>query len=126
MRDLPRADNQAKPDFLAPGPRAIISSTEVLLKKTPLDADPDEDEDDFGAPTVWYASPKVLGRLYRAIDEEKFLETIKANMAIANRGNRTGVLLKVWDYMEEQTRGHASWRDYVEEAIQQREEFVSF
>ena len=57
---------------LAPGPQAhIYEKSEVELDQDVLQPTYDEDEDDSGPPRKYYKSEKILGKLYRAIDERK-------------------------------------------------------
>ena len=57
---------------LAPGPQAHIRDRyEIELDQYVLPATNDEDEDDSEPRRKYYKSEKVLGKLYRAIDERK-------------------------------------------------------
>lgn len=61
-------------DSLAPAtPANIIDRTEILFESTkPAFMEEEEDEDDESGPKhKWYKSEKILGKLYRAIDEKK-------------------------------------------------------
>ncbi|CAN8097779.1 unnamed protein product [Discula destructiva] len=72
FRDLPKA-NKCRPDFLAPGPETrIVEHSAIQLDEYILEPAPDEDEDQFAAARFeYYKSNKVLGHLYRAVDEHK-------------------------------------------------------
>ncbi|KAI0513140.1 RNA dependent RNA polymerase-domain-containing protein [Xylaria bambusicola] len=61
-----------RPDFLAPAPPTnIVDRTEILFEPpVVLSTDADED-DDTGPKHRFYRSIKILGKLYRAIDEKK-------------------------------------------------------
>ncbi|KAI0450408.1 RNA dependent RNA polymerase-domain-containing protein [Xylaria acuta] len=61
-----------RPDFLAPAPPAnIIDKTEIQFD-APIAPSTEEDEDDDTGPRHrFYRSTKILGKLYRAIDEKK-------------------------------------------------------
>lgn len=72
LRDL--TPTRVRPDFLAPAtPANIIDRTEILFESTkPAFMEEEEDEDDESGPKhKWYKSEKILGKLYRAIDEKK-------------------------------------------------------
>jgi hypothetical protein len=57
---------------MAPGPQAHIHDrSEIELDQDVLQATYNEDEDDSGPPRKYYKSEKILGKLYRAIDERK-------------------------------------------------------
>ncbi|KAI8958864.1 RdRP-domain-containing protein [Daldinia sp. FL1419] len=60
-----------RPEFMAPAPPArIVDKTEIVME--PMKAVEPEDEDDESGPGhVYYKSNKVLGKLYRAIDEKR-------------------------------------------------------
>ena len=57
---------------MAPGPRAnIVDRSEIELDQVVVQVSYNEDEDDAGPPRKYYKSTKILGKLYRAIDERK-------------------------------------------------------
>ncbi|KAI1169475.1 RNA dependent RNA polymerase-domain-containing protein [Nemania sp. FL0916] len=61
-----------RPDFMAPAPPTnIVDKTEIQFEASlPPAADEDED-DDVGPKHMFYPSDKILGKLYRAIDEKQ-------------------------------------------------------
>ncbi|KAK7731804.1 hypothetical protein SLS53_008625 [Cytospora paraplurivora] len=82
LSDLPRA-NKHRPDFLAPGAEThIVDKGTIELNDYILEPAADEEEDDFSRPRhVYYKSDKLLGRLYRAIDEQKiWKESIRSRV----------------------------------------------
>ena len=86
-------------------PRIHISeSLEVLLEESETTIDDGDDDDDDDRPRMrFYKSNKVLGSLYRAIDEQQFLNSIQK---AANTGTQsTSALKKVWNYVEQETLG---------------------
>ncbi|KAI0469337.1 RNA dependent RNA polymerase-domain-containing protein [Xylaria cf. heliscus] len=105
-----------RPDFLAPAPPAnIVDKTEIQFEApTAQSADEDED-DDTGPRHQFYASTKILGKLYRAIDEKKiWKDDIKLVI------NRYG--LSLWDELFVHIRheckdlGDVDWEGAVDEA----------
>ncbi|KAL4779082.1 RNA dependent RNA polymerase-domain-containing protein [Aspergillus varians] len=63
--------NGYRPDFLAPGPLAYVhNKQDIQLEARYVHPHPD-DESDSGPVHMYYQSEKVLGKLYRAIDERK-------------------------------------------------------
>ncbi|KAK3303922.1 RNA dependent RNA polymerase-domain-containing protein [Chaetomium strumarium] len=80
VRDLPRSEKW-RPDFLAPGPQITIhnkSDVEVLNQHVAPQNDEDDEDNDEGPRYQYYRSPKLLGQLYRAVDENKiWAEDIK-------------------------------------------------
>lgn len=67
-----RLNTRYRPDFLAPAPPTnIVDKTEIRFEPpTAPSAEADED-DDTGPIHKFYKSDKILGKLYRAIDEKR-------------------------------------------------------
>jgi hypothetical protein len=63
----------------------------------------DDDDDDDRQPMTYYRSRKVLGQLYRRIDDVQFL----ADVQRTGRGKPdvNKVLLGVWKYVSDETAG---------------------
>lgn len=60
-----------RPDFLAPGPQvSIYKKTDIELDSYVPQQDEDEEDED-GPRHRYYFSDRVLGKLYRAVDEER-------------------------------------------------------
>jgi hypothetical protein len=66
-----------------PGPQAHIHDrSEIGLDQDVLQPAYDEDEGDSGPPRKYYKSEKILGKLYRAIDERKiWCEDVRSKYA---------------------------------------------
>ncbi|KKK14548.1 hypothetical protein AOCH_004250 [Aspergillus ochraceoroseus] len=63
--------NRCRPDFFAPGPQAYIhNKSDVKMEPYLVQPNPNEDEDS-GPVHKYYRSEKILGKLYRSIDEHK-------------------------------------------------------
>jgi hypothetical protein len=82
----------------------------------PDDRDPDElgDEDDDFSHYRYYESHKILGKLYRAIDERKIFEDIKHRASSQNMNSRSTVIDEVWVYVKQtcsliQWEHHRGW-----------------
>ena len=60
----------------------------------------------------YYASEKVLGKLYRDIDESKFLAEIQSPSASKNTESRSLVDV-IWQYVRNKT-AMIQWRHYLE------------
>lgn len=108
---------------MAPGPRV------TLEQGRPKFDDPDdveqEDEDEDGNLTAsptdtgsmqHYKSDKVLGKLYRAIDEETFFTNLQGNSSqLINRSaSDQSLLLRLWAHVEKraaliQWTHHSLW-----------------
>lgn len=73
LRELPKV--KYRPDFLSPGPIVrIYSKADIDMDDFRVDDKDDEDEGDggFSSPAYkFYPSDKILGTLYRAIDERQ-------------------------------------------------------
>ena len=68
-----------KPDFQAPGPRVLIENLIRLENlEDHVDAEEIEELDEYTVPTPkYYRSEKILGKLYRAIDEHQLFQEIQ-------------------------------------------------
>ncbi|EON67049.1 hypothetical protein W97_06166 [Coniosporium apollinis CBS 100218] len=111
IKRIPRSIN-TRPDFMAPGPRVRIED-----KGTIFEDEADEDADEFEDPVRsldpdsravrYYESDKVLGKLYRAIDERAILSAIQARsktqaQALAD-ATATSLMDKVWVHVKRNT-----------------------
>lgn len=103
MRDCPRYQRE-RPDFMAPGPRVFVS------EKGELDFDDADDGDDDAfdgieterKPMRYYRSERVLGKLYRNIDERQFLQDMQKHhhVAMQRRSTTSSVLVQLCNYMK--------------------------
>ena len=98
-----RKHSKARPDFMAPGPR-------VKMEDRP-EVDIDQEDwrnDDFlsqeDTAQIYYRSEKALGKLYRAIDEAKFLEDVRQDADRLTTALPDKPLMKaLWDYVKRHT-----------------------
>ncbi|KAG7285624.1 hypothetical protein NEMBOFW57_010253 [Staphylotrichum longicolle] len=84
LSQLPRC-SRWRPDFLARGPSIIIHDKSAITMDQSLAPrdDEDEDDDEGGPRHSFYASEKILGKLYRAVDEQKiWAEDIRMTVMI--------------------------------------------
>ncbi|KAK2610062.1 hypothetical protein N8I77_003519 [Diaporthe amygdali] len=72
LGELPRA-NKFRPDFLAPGPEArVVDKSTIELDEYIIEPAADDEEDQYNRQRhVYYRSEKLLGYLFRAIDEQE-------------------------------------------------------
>jgi len=79
MDEMPRNKLRVKPDFLAPSPHVAYENKIKIQDISQNDYDEDEEDHDLlNPPQVrYYESQKLLGQLYRKIDENKFLSRIQ-------------------------------------------------
>lgn len=104
LSTMPRHSN-VKPDFQAPGPRVLIEKKIDLDGDSSDDEDDDDDGDDDTPPRIrYYESPKVLGKLYRAIDEQKIFGHIQIqSQQLGSMSSVDSVLDRVWNYVQNAT-----------------------
>lgn len=111
-----------RPDFMAPGPRVKIAEDISLLENDSqgLLADEDEDDENDRRPMRYYKSNRVLGQLFRRIDERDFLETLKAS---TRQQPRADILQSIWAYVESETAGF-QWDHHVHTGLNIKELYV--
>ncbi|KAI2622616.1 RdRP-domain-containing protein [Xylaria nigripes] len=113
-----------RPDFLAPVPPTNIVAKGEIRFEAPIGPSPEEDEDDDTGPNhLFYRSDKVLGKLYRAIDEKKIWRN--DIQLVVNRSEPS-----LWDQLFvfikrecEDKLGHVDWRSALSEAHNIREAY---
>lgn len=112
MKQMPKF-SPIRPDFMAMGNLVRVEKKEGLLLEAsaPATQESSNDEDDF-SPYRYYESDKILGKLYRAIDEHEIFDEIKRYRALS--GDNSTVLRHVWAYVERKYRNllwaeHLSW-----------------
>ncbi|RCI16265.1 hypothetical protein L249_3184 [Ophiocordyceps polyrhachis-furcata BCC 54312] len=91
-QEMPQGQ-RIRPDFLAPAPPVKMYEHGQVAHIEDEDGDKDEDDDGMG-PTKYkyYMSEKILGRLYRGVDEQKIWNE-DINKAVDKRGP------SVWDLL---------------------------
>lgn len=111
---MPRFSD-VRPDFQAPGPRVLIEGDISLLDD---DSDVDDDKDETEEPSMprlrYYESHKVLGSLYRAIDEHTIFKQIRRYSSAPRsslRSNQNPIDL-VWKYVQ-RTTALIQWDHYM-------------
>ena len=115
---------KARPDFMAPGPQVLIGKK---IRLEDIENIPEADEanelveaESYGPPKIWYyESPRILGKLYRAIDETKFLEQVQ-DQAESSAVHNQDVLGEVWNYVRRNTL-LIQWEHYIEAANEIKE-----
>jgi hypothetical protein len=114
MSKLPRG-NPWRPDFEAPGPHVTIEKNDGIVFESHTFRDPleQEDEDDEFSSYRYYESHKVLGKLYRAIDEQAIFAEIQNRSAAHGASSRSTVIDRLWQYVESKVRGFL-WRNQME------------
>ncbi|KAG0643426.1 RNA dependent RNA polymerase-domain-containing protein [Tuber brumale] len=120
--DFPKA-TFAKPDFMAPGPRILIKREPEFVEENAV---PDDDDDDEDTPTLYYESEKVLGKLYREIDETAFLREVQGTMHRERRARNVdegAVVRGIWEWLEGAIPSKYKWKDYIGVAAELKEAY---
>lgn len=69
----------------------------------------------------YYESKRVLGRLYRAIDEDLFLQDLADDdSSVFSHESNDNVLKEIWEFVQNLMLGYA-WKDYTNKAIHLRD-----
>ncbi|KAL5318216.1 hypothetical protein ACEPPN_013275 [Leptodophora sp. 'Broadleaf-Isolate-01'] len=97
MKRMPKF-SPARPDFMAMGNQVKMEKKDGLLLEAASLSTQDEnnDDDDFQA-YRYYESDKILGKLYRAIDEHEVFSDIRKYRQLP--GAASSILSKVWDHV---------------------------
>jgi hypothetical protein len=117
-----------RPDFMAPNPRVTmeqsICSLEEQLPQYLAEKEEDlvNDLDPDSKSYRYYESQKVLGRLYRAIDERSFLAEIQERAGQFERpvNFNHSIMHQLWTYIQNQT-ALVQWDHYQEWAREIKE-----
>lgn len=111
-----------RPDFQAPGPRVLIEKSIKFEDEDEAEAFSIEHNDEVDEvasyePTRfrYYESQKILGQLYREIDEQQFFDQMQKQSKSAGLGNTSGRSLAdvVWKYVRDKTT-LIQWDHYIE------------
>ena len=109
-----------RPDFQAPGPRVLIEkdiNIEEIETTTTLEEDDEVAEVASYSPPMprYYESQKILGKLYREIDEHKFFEELQRQSRPSNLNPNKARSLAgaVWNYVREMTTNF-QWHHYLQ------------
>ncbi|KAF3070560.1 putative RNA-dependent RNA polymerase 2 [Daldinia childiae] len=96
-----------RPEFMAPAPPAnIVDKTEIVFE-TMKALVPEDEDDDSGPGHVYYNSDKILGALYRAIDEKRIWKN-----DIHQYVSRVGP--SVWEQLLQYINGKCNELGYVD------------
>lgn len=111
---------KCRPDFQAPGPHVLIEKDinfeEVDSTSTPEEDDEVEEVASYSSPMPrYYESRKILGKLYREIDEQKFFEELqrqsRPSALISNKAR--SLAGTVWNHVREKTTNF-QWHHYLQ------------
>ncbi|GME22105.1 RNA-dependent RNA polymerase eukaryotic-type [Neofusicoccum parvum] len=129
MSQFPKND-LIRPDFMASGPRVIVEKKGIVFHEDEDDDLLDEDDavsaldPDFKT-FRYYESERVLGQLYRAIDEKKIFQEMQRH-ATETKSHLGGLNLmdQVWSYVLRET-ALIQWEEYKGLARNIRETYES-
>ncbi|KAL9584990.1 MAG: hypothetical protein Q9212_001787 [Teloschistes hypoglaucus] len=105
LTKLPRSPRE-RPDFQAPGPRVLVENAISIAEmqygwnEEWENEDDDNDMADSRPGIRYYTSDKVLGQLYRSIDERNLFTEIQRRSTPARELQQISVAEKVWDYVQ--------------------------
>lgn len=123
LSQLPRVSS-ARPDFQAPGPRVLVEENINLQDDDePDESDDNEEIEETSLPRIkYYESHKVLGKLYRAIDEHKIFERIQQYSRTPQSSLRAtqSPIDFVWEYVQNVT-ALIQWNHYSTWALEIKE-----
>jgi hypothetical protein len=109
---------------LAPAPPANIMDRIEICFEPPIAPSSQEDEDDDNGPKhKFYKSEKVLGTLYRAIDEKRIW---RDDIQLTVDRSGTSLWDEILSYIEDQCKrfGQVKWRDALDEAWSIRQAYA--
>ncbi|GLA19846.1 hypothetical protein AnigIFM62618_007970 [Aspergillus niger] len=114
MSEIPKG-NPFRPDFMAPGPVARIhNKSDIELEEYVIQAAYDED-DDMEPFHKYYRSEKILGKLYRGVDERQIWQEDIQSKVQPNEDEFWNEFL--WSTLELCDKiGDLSWERWLDEA----------
>lgn len=121
---MPRYPRE-RPDFMAPGTRVKMLEEKPMFEDSEKNADPDEEFKVF----TYYPSQKILGKLFRAIDERSIFENIQQNEPDPSLDQTSdvdpgrSVAAGVWSYIIDRYPD-IPWRNHLNRARSIRGEWV--
>lgn len=103
-----------RPDFMAP---SASTKVEKGITRSSESVEKLESSGRFR----YYESDRVLGRLFRAIDEDLFFSDLEDDTSsIFSHEGTDNVLEEIWQFVQHMMQGYA-WKDYEDVAIQLRD-----
>ncbi|KAL9600254.1 MAG: hypothetical protein Q9219_003298 [cf. Caloplaca sp. 3 TL-2023] len=119
-------NSKYRPDFMAPGRKVKVEARGIVFEPEEVDFLDEDDPRRAGEPALYryYESHKILGILYRSIDERAFFTDLHERSAVMKDDSRAtkGVLSDLWNYVTGETSG-LEWEMYIEEAVRMRQAY---
>ncbi|KAI1369009.1 RNA dependent RNA polymerase-domain-containing protein [Xylaria arbuscula] len=110
-----------RPDFMAPAPPAnIVDKTEIQFESLIVKSTDVDEEDDTGPWHKFYKSDKILGELYRAIDEKKIW---KDDILLPRNRFGPSLWVEIIEHIHKECDthfGYVNWEEAMDEAHQIR------
>ncbi|KAE9375996.1 rna-dependent rna polymeras-like protein [Stipitochalara longipes BDJ] len=92
-----------RPDFMAPGPNIKIEKKEgLLVEQSSIQRVDEQDEEEDFTPYRYYESTKILGKLFRAIDEHEIFSDLHSHRMTSDSGKL--LLDELWTYVQQKCR----------------------
>jgi hypothetical protein len=108
----------ARPDFMAPGPHVTIEKKEDIRFSDEIQRETDEDDSQVYR---YYKSTKILGKLYRRINEREIFREIQRKGEQSDRNpSSTSVLNSLRAIIKEQCKS-LQWRRHCDMARDTRD-----
>ena len=107
------------------GPHAVVAKDMPVTFQAAADLPADDDDDN--PQYSYYESSKILGKLFRAIDERKAFSDIQEGSSHASGMGKAGhsVLGALWAYVQQHCQVF-EWEHHLERARAIRDEYVHF
>ncbi|KAH7378776.1 RNA dependent RNA polymerase-domain-containing protein [Pyrenochaeta sp. MPI-SDFR-AT-0127] len=128
MSQIPRGSDFIRPDFMAPGSNLVINEVGAAELEE-LEQDDVDDPDGVSvldadkARIRYYRSDKILGVLFRAINEKKFFDKMKSDFeAFRRTWGGESLIQKLERYIDREARG-VQWDHHWDFAEQLREHY---
>ncbi|KAK8087511.1 hypothetical protein PG994_002485 [Apiospora phragmitis] len=118
--------NRFRPDFMAPSvPMNIKSRTEISFEEEVLEPAGDDDDEKTGSPRfTYYGSDKILGLLYRAIDEKRIWhDSVRVNSKRVSGPAVWTALISLIEAKCVEMLGEVNWEQHESEALKIRETY---
>jgi hypothetical protein len=110
MEDIPRGMDHIRPDFMANAPGLVLNNLGV----TELEEEAEDDIDDPDSINVldpekfairYYQSEKVLGVLYRQVDQANFFSRMRNDFkTVQNKWGEESLIMKLAKYVDRETK----------------------
>ncbi|KAI0834233.1 RdRP-domain-containing protein [Hypoxylon sp. FL0890] len=111
-----------RPEFLAPAPPAHIKDKTEIVFEAPREPSLEDDEDESGPRHHYYRSEKILGKLYRAIDEKKVWKK-DIHKPVRSHGASIWEQLLLYTKKKSVELGLCNWPAVLEDARRIREAY---